>query len=181
MTRRCGAFPGSFNPLTIAHLHVAETARGEHDLDEVHLIVSEVALDKPAPPGPSFAKRVELLRADAEEYEWLQVQTTTSQLIVDIVEGYDVVIMGADKWRQVNEVRYYGSAAERDQAVAQLPKVVVAPRSGAEVPDDLRLDTAEEFHKVSSTQARSGNRALMAPKAAAEWTDSPVPDDAPRD
>lgn len=170
MTRRRGAFPGSFNPLTIAHLHVAQTARRAHDLDEVHLIVSEVALDKPTPPGPPFADRISLLEADAAEFEWLQVKTTASKLIVDIAEGYDVVIMGADKWRQVNEVGYYGSAAERDQAVSQLPKVVVAPRSGEGVPDDLRLETDQRFHAVSSTDARSGDRAMMAPHAAAKWT-----------
>ena len=159
---------------------MAQKARSEHGLDEVHLIVSEIALDKPTPPGPSFAERVELLQADADEYEWLQVKTTTSQLIVDIAKGYDVVIMGADKWRQVNEVRYYGSDTERDKAVAQLPKLVVAPRAGTGVPDDLRLDTAEEFHEISSTQARSGDRAVMAPKAAAGWTDGPVSDDGPK-
>ncbi len=171
---RKGVFPGSFNPLTIAHLEVARRARIDHALDEVHLVVSEVALDKPAPPGPSFAERISLLKADAAEFDWLHVATTTEQLIVDIASGYDVVIMGADKWRQVNDVRYYASEAHRDDAVERLPEVVVAPRSGDHVPDDLRLETSAEIHDISSTRARAGDRTVMAPHAAAKWADGPV-------
>lgn len=175
MTRRRGAFPGSFNPLTIAHLELARVARKEHDLAEVHLIVSEVALDKPSPPGPPFDDRIALLEADAAAFDWLVVETTSDTLIVDIAAGYDVVIMGADKWHQVNDARYYGSTTARDEAVARLPNVVVAPRSGATVPQELRLDTSEEIRTISSTQARSGDRAVMAPEAAKAW--SPLEED----
>ena len=167
-------FPGSFNPLTVAHLEVARRAREAHGLDEVHLVVSEVALDKPTPPGPSFTERISLLEADAAEFDWLQIATTDKQLIVDIAAGFDVVIMGADKWRQVNDVRYYASEAHRDDAVERLPEVVVAPRSGDHVPDDLRLETSAEIHDISSTRARAGDRTVMAPHAAAKWADGPV-------
>ena len=77
---RRGVFPGSFNPLTIAHLEVAEQARREHRLDVVDLVVSQVALDKPAPPGPSFEERIALLDADAAAYDWLFVKTTEQKL-----------------------------------------------------------------------------------------------------
>ena len=38
----CGraAYPGSFDPLTIAHLGIAEAAREHHDLDRVDLVIS---------------------------------------------------------------------------------------------------------------------------------------------
>lgn len=170
---RRGVFPGSFNPLTIAHLEVARRARQKHDLDEVHLVVSNVALDKPTPPGPSFEERVALLAADASEFDWLHVSTTEDQLIVDIASGFDVVIMGADKWQQVHDVRYYESDAERDSAVARLPQVVVAQRGTGEVPDELKLETPAELHEISSTRARAGERNLMAPHAAASWIDLP--------
>ena len=170
-TPRRGVFPGSFNPLTVAHLEIARRARDNHDLDEVHLVVSEVALDKSTPPGPPFDERIRLLNADAAEFDWLLIKTTTAKLIVTIATGYDMVIMGADKWRQVNDVRYYGSASERDDALDRLPQVVVAPRTGDEVPDDLRLETSAEIHDVSSTQARNGDRSLMAPHAAASWSE----------
>ena len=169
---RRGVFPGSFNPLTVAHLEVARRAREEHDLDEVHLAISLVALDKPAPPGPPFEERIAIIEADAAEFEWLMVTTTDQQLIVDIADGYDVVIMGADKWRQVNDASYYESVTGRDRALARLPQVVVAARTGAAVPENLLLTTDEQFHGVSSTEARAGNRQAMAPRASERWRDS---------
>jgi GNAT superfamily N-acetyltransferase len=171
---RRGVFPGSFNPLTIAHLAIVRQARAEHDLDEVDLVVSAVALDKPTPPGPPLDKRISLIEDDLANEPWLSVTTTDLQLIVDIAEGYDVVIMGADKWQQVNDVRYYGSSAERDDAVARLPQVVVAPRTGNAAPEELRLDTAPDLHDVSSTEARAGDRSIMAPSAATGWSHAPT-------
>ena len=167
--RRRGVFPGSFNPLTIAHLEIARQARTQHRLDEVHLVVSTVALDKPAPPGPSFEERMLLLEADAAAFDWLFVSTSERQLIVDIAEGYDIVIMGADKWHQVNDESYYSSTAERDAALLRLPQVAVAPREGSTTPDALVMHTPTELHGVSSTHARLGRRDLMAPHAAANW------------
>ena len=168
---RRGVFPGSFNPLTVAHLEVAEQARRKHQLEVVDLVVSVVALDKPTPPGPSFVERIALLNADASEHDWLSVKTTEKKLIADIADGYDVVIMGADKWIQVNESHYYDSVAARDAALKRLPKVVVAKRSGLDIVGAEVLDTDEAVHDVSSTQARSGDRDMMAPRAAEGWFD----------
>jgi len=166
---RRGVFPGSFNPLTIAHLEVARRARAEHALDEVVLMVSVVALDKPAPPGPPLQRRLELIEADVEDKPWLTVATTNAQLIVDIANGFDVVIMGADKWHQVNDVRYYENEAARDHAVARLRQVAVAPRSGNSTPPQFHLETSAEIHDVSSSRARAGDRDLMAPRTAEAW------------
>lgn len=168
---RRAVFPGSFNPLTVAHLEIANLAREQHDLDEVHFVVSHSALDKPDPEGPPFDQRVALLKADAQAHDWLVVETTELQLIADIAQGYDAVIMGADKWFQVNDERYYASEIERDAAVARLPTVIVAERAG-QVVDDSRataLRTPSELHHVSSTAARAGARYLMAPKARESW------------
>ncbi len=168
MARR-GVFPGSFNPLTIAHLEIAELARTRHELDEVHFVVSTIALDKPTPPGPSLSERVGLIEADLAAHPHFEVRVTDRQLIADIAEGYDVVIMGADKWAQVNDERYYDSPADRDAAVARLPEIAVATRDGAPAPEELRLETPAELREVSSTAARDGRRDLMAPEAARDW------------
>lgn len=166
---RRGVFPGSFNPLTVAHLGVAEQARADHRLDSIELVLSEVALDKPSPPGPPLEERVALIAEDIADYNWLSVRTTSHQLIADIAEGYDAVLMGADKWEQVNDSSYYGSEAERDAALERLPHVIVADRSGYDVPGEVRLETDEALHDVSSTQARAGNRSIMAPQAAKKY------------
>ncbi len=144
-----------------------------HDLDEVHLVVSRVALDKPAPPGPSFDERIAVLQTDAESYEWLEIRTTDDQLIADIATGYDAVIMGADKWEQVNDASYYLDEAARDAAVDSLPTVVVAQRFGLDIEGAHAtvLHTPDEIHDVSSTAAREGARDLMAPGAREHWHD----------
>ena len=171
-SKRRGVFPGSFNPLTVAHLAIAEQARQHSDLDSVDLVVSHVALDKPSPPGPSLEERVALIERDLSDRDWLSIKTTEHQLIVDIAEGYDVVLMGADKWAQVNDATYYDSVDERDRAVSRLPEVIVADRNGFVTPEALRMATDESLHDVSSTAARSGDRSIMAPVAAEEWRDA---------
>src|SRR4051812_26092062 len=126
---RRGAFPGSFNPLTLGHLAVAEVARTQCNLGEVDLIVSRVALAKEPVERPRLEDRVAVLRAAAASRPWLGVRVTDDQLIADIAAGYDVVIMGADKWAQVDDPAFYGGSTDaRDAAVARLPVVAVAPR-----------------------------------------------------
>jgi hypothetical protein len=86
------------------------------------------------------------------------VTTTPHRLIVDIATGYDLLVVGADKWAQVNDPSWYdGSESARDSALRALPPVLVVPRQGIEVPrhvDVLRLDPM--FDPVSSTAVRDG-------------------------
>lgn len=172
---RRGVFPGSFNPLTVAHVEIARLAHDRYELDTVVLVVSRVALDKPAPPGPGFEERLALLRADAAAHSWLAVEHTDKQLIAEIAQGFDVVIMGADKWIQVNDPAYYVDNAARDAALATLPTVVVAERAGVADPGDevTLLKTPADLHDVSSSAARAGNRDLMAPEARKHWKQRP--------
>lgn len=159
---RIGVYPGSFNPLTIAHVEIARVAKEKHHLDQVHLVVSEVALDKEAPPGPSFDERIVALRKHAAATTWLEIRITDMQLVADIAEGYDLVIMGADKWLQLHDERYYSSAQERDDALARLPPKAIAPREGFDVSPDLLLDIDPSFWAVSSTLARSTHAHYLA-------------------
>lgn len=178
---RRGVFPGSFNPPTHAHLAIAAAALEAHRLDRIVFSVSRISLGKSEVLVPTFDDRVTVLHAEAAEHEWLEVVVTDAQLIADIAQGYDVVIMGADKWTQINEPDWYGSDAERDRVLATLPTVVVAPRDGHEFsgigPEQTDLDTPEPIKSISSTGARAGQRAWMAPaaqrfdSATGAWTD----------
>jgi hypothetical protein len=172
-----GVYPGSFDPLTTAHLAVAEAARRAHDLTEVHLAVSRVALDKEATTVPLFRHRLDVLRRAVARRGWLRLVVTDRQLIADIAEGYGVVVMGADKWAQVHDLRFYRSEQARDEAVARLPTPAIAPRPPHPVPAAGRLDLPDDVAAVSSTRARAGGHRLMAPEAAdfdrrtGAWTD----------
>ena len=190
---RVGAYPGTFDPPTVAHLAVAEAALTQGGLDEVHLVLSRSPLGK-APTVPSFDDRVEVLEAVAATRPWLGVRVTDHRLVVDLATGYDAVIMGLDKWLQVLDPLWYGGSTEaRDRAVAGLPPVLLAPRTG---PDRAaagrpgepgagspggysvagpgaglhrlhRLEMHPDHGPVSSTLVRAGRVEWMLPEAAA--------------
>ena len=162
-----GAYPGSFNPLTVAHLAIAEAARERLHLDRVDLIVSRVPLGKEDMQRPLLDHRLEVLRRAARSRPWLGVVVTDAQLLADIAEGYDVLILGADKWAQVCDASYYGGSPDaRDAALARLPRLVVAPRPPFELPRCEVLQVPDALREVSSTTVRSGRREWMAAEAA---------------
>ncbi|MDY7103913.1 MAG: hypothetical protein S0880_22235 [Actinomycetota bacterium] len=165
---RTGVYPGSFNPPTVAHLAIAEAACHQRGLARVDLAISVAALDKEHVSLPLLEHRIEVLERTAASRDWLGVLVTEAQLIVDIADGYDLVVMGADKWHQVLDPRYYGdSAAARDEAFARLPDVAVAPRPPLEIPPERALVLPEELGEVSSSAVRDGTHHWMAPEAAA--------------
>jgi nicotinic acid mononucleotide adenylyltransferase len=168
---RIGCYPGTFNPPTVAHLAVAESALEVGRLVRVDLVVSRLPLGKETPETPTLDDRVAVLREVAATRPWLGVAVLEAQLIVDAAEGYDAVVMGADKWRQVTDPTWYGrDAAARDAAVARLPRVLVAARAG-DRPDGVELLAVDDAHgEVSATAIRAGRtgaRSWMLPEAAA--------------
>ena len=170
MTRRLGVYPGSFNPPTIGHLAIAQAALHQRGLDQVDLVVSRVALGKELVGRPTFDDRISVLEASVADIAGLEVAVTDHQLLVDIAQGYDVVVMGADKWAQVLDPAFYGhSAQDRDQAVAALTQLelAIAPRPPFEVPSGAELVVAAEMGSVSSSGARQGRLEWMTAAARA--------------
>jgi nicotinic acid mononucleotide adenylyltransferase/predicted RNA-binding protein with PIN domain len=160
-----GVFPGSFDPLTIAHLAIAAAARQQASLDGLDLAISRDTLGKDT-HHRSTAARVHAIQQAARSRPWLGVVVTNARLIADIARGYDVVVMGADKWAQVHDPAWYGGdAAQRDAAVAVLPRVLVVPRPGFDIEHADVLEIDEELTHVSSTRARAGEHGLIAPEA----------------
>lgn len=164
-----GVYPGSFNPPTTAHLAIAEAARDQRNLDRVVLSVSRAALAKEHVDHPRFDHRIEVIEASVANTDWLSVRVTEHQLLVDVAAGFDVLVVGADKWWQIQDpVWYDDDPAARDEAMAALPDLAVVARDGLDIPEDLRLHVAEDRTEgVSSTLARSGATELMTEAARA--------------
>lgn len=157
-----GVYPGSFDPLTVAHLAIAEAAQHAAPVDRIDLALSRVALGKDDGAHSSLDARAAAIRRAARTRPWLDVAITDAQLIAEIAAGYDVVVMGADKWAQVRDPAWYGGdAAARDRALAALPRVLVAPRPGFDVVGADVLDIDPEHAHVSSTRARAGEHHLV--------------------
>jgi hypothetical protein len=82
-------------------------------------------------------------------------------LLADIAAGYDVCVLGADKWHQLHDTEFYGGSEEaRDAALSRLPVLAVAPRADVASPRPgdrvVLLDVDPSFHRVSSTAVRRG-------------------------
>jgi hypothetical protein len=169
-------YPGSFDPPTLAHVTLAEAAVRQAGVTRVHLVLSRRPLGKEGRPGPTADQRAEVLLRVASGLPWLRVEVVDARLIVDIAQGYDAVVMGADKWAQVVDPSWYGgSAVARDAAIARLPRLLVAPRAG-EHPSSVAaaagvtaavtaLQVPPHLAGVSSTLARAGHHHLMLPEA----------------
>ena len=152
-----GCYPGSFDPPTIAHLAVAEAALRQAGLTRVDLVVSRRTLGKDHLDEATVARRVAALEAVAATRPWLGVRVAEGGLVAEIAEGYDAVVMGADKWAQVVDPAWYGgSAAARDAAVGRLPRVLVAPRAGERPAGVELLDQPDHLADVSATAVRDG-------------------------
>lgn len=170
---RLGCYPGSFAPLTAAHLAVAEAALAVGALDRVDLVLSLDALGRGDDALPDVHDRVAVLREVAARRPWLGVELRSERLIAELAAGYDAVVLGADKWRQVLDPRWYGDdPSARDEAVAGLPLVLVAPRAdddladaraaaghgtGRSMPEVRVLPVHDDHRAVSATAVRAGH------------------------
>jgi len=158
-----GVYPGTFDPLTVAHLAIADAAYAHLDIERLDLAISRAALGKEHLSTTTIDRRTDAIVAATSDRPWLAVVVVDSQLIVDVSVGYDVVVMGADKWAQVLDPKWYPNARAAHDAVARLPRVAIAPRFGFDVPDELRLTVPGGLEHVSATGVRAGRLEWAAP------------------
>lgn len=155
-------YPGSFDPLSIAHLAIAEAARAQLGVECVTMVLSTVALGKDPAHTSSIDERVAAIERVAEERPWLRARVTRRQLLADIAEGAAWLILGADKWHQIRETRFYVDTDDRDRALARLPPVAVVPRDGWSTPEPTAglvvLAVAATLGPVSATAIREHGR-----------------------
>src|SRR5438270_12394355 len=79
--RRLGILPGSFNPVTVAHLALARAALAH--VDEVVFVLPRVFPHKNY-SGASFGDRVAMLRAAAANQTAFSIATAEGGLFVEI-------------------------------------------------------------------------------------------------
>jgi nicotinic acid mononucleotide adenylyltransferase len=174
-----GAYPGSFNPPTVAHLAIAQAARLQCGLERVDLVVSRSPLAKEPHDLARLEDRLAVLEAIAAQRPWLGVRVTDARLLADMAEGYDVLIVGGDKWAQLVDPAWYGgSEAARDEALGRIRRIVVAPRHAHDLTGCEVLELGDVHLDVSATAARAGRTDWMAAEAAefdehtGAWTDA---------
>lgn len=133
---RLGLFGGSFDPVHIGHLLVAQAAREELRLDRLFVIPAAQSPFKPQSPPTQPKVRLALLRIALAGWPWAEIDTQEIErggvsYTIDTLRGYKsrfpgselFFLIGADhapmlpKWREADEL-------------ARLAGFVVIPRPG---------------------------------------------------
>jgi nicotinamide-nucleotide adenylyltransferase len=133
--RRLGVLTGSFNPLTRAHVALAQAGR-RAGLDIVLLAITVQTIDKERVAGLALDERLELLIRYARRRRRLAVGAFNQGLYVDQARALAArwpetalsFLIGYDKLLQILDPRYY---TDREAALAALftrADLLVAPR-----------------------------------------------------
>jgi nicotinate-nucleotide adenylyltransferase len=161
---RLGVFPGTFNPVTLAHLAIAEAALDS--VDEVLFVLPRQFPHKPY-SGASFAERVEMLCASLAHAPAFSLASSAGGLFAEIaVEcrqayGEDVrlsFLCGRDAAERVANWDY-GQPGALAAALRGFDMLVAARGGDYEPAPHLRqsvrrLELAAEFEAVSATEIR---------------------------
>jgi nicotinate-nucleotide adenylyltransferase len=168
---RIGIFGGSFDPVHLGHLLVAQAAREELNLNRLFFVPAAQSPFKPDSRPTSARERIAMLRLALAGSPWCEVDDQEIQrggvsYSIDTVRDYVrrlagarvFYLIGADnvaalpKWRDANEL-------------ARLAEFVVIPRPGeptAPFPPPFRGEVLSGFpFGVSSSQIRSRVRASL--------------------
>ncbi|HXB68458.1 MAG TPA: hypothetical protein VNY05_09450 [Candidatus Acidoferrales bacterium] len=161
---RLGVFPGTFNPITVAHVALVQAALSR--VDEVVYILPRVLPHK-LYSRAGFAQRLKLLCAAVEENEACSIASTDGGLFVEIAaecraaygpETMLTFLCGRDAAERI--VNWdYGDPGALGAMLRQFD-LLVAARSGEYAPpSEFRhairpLELAGEFDHVSATEVR---------------------------
>ena len=135
--QRLGILCGSFNPLTLAHVALAQHACRAFHLDQLLYTVAKVTVDKEEVTGMGLEDRLLLLLLHVEQHQRLGVALVNRGLYFEQAQAFQSLfdtrvglffIVGMDKLVQILAARYY---QDREAALDQLfalTSLVVANR-----------------------------------------------------
>lgn len=155
---RTGILGGTFDPIHIAHLHAAECALSQFELDRVLLIPAGDPWQKADHDVTSSQHRLEMCRLAVSDVVGLEVDdrevtrsgpTYTADTLASFPAGEDLfLILGADALSAIH-------TWERAHEVLNRARVIVAPRSGDYVYDEAHGDVLDMgLLDVSATDIR---------------------------
>ncbi len=109
--RHIALFGGTFDPVHLGHIHLAEEAKRNFNLDEVRFIPCRISPHKLTSTPSSAANRLEMLRLATADYSWALVDEleldrdspsyswqTAETIAASFPDDRLFWIMGADQW-----------------------------------------------------------------------------------
>lgn len=158
-SKRIGVFGGSFDPIHIGHLLIAEQFRSELSLDLVKFIPAKISPFKQGYTPTADKHRLEMLRLAVAAHPGLEVDPIEIQrggvsYTIDTVEQLQsnqpnakwFLLIGADS---LKDFKNWKSPDRLLEAV----ELIVAKRGGYPEPDWSELDGLVSQHKLRSIQA----------------------------
>ena len=135
--QRLGVLCGSFNPLTLAHVVLAQHACRAFHLDQLLYTVAKVTVDKERVTGMGLEDRLLLLLLHVERQQHLGVALVNRGLYFEQAQAFQSLfdtrvelffIVGMDKLVQILDARYYQDRAAALEQLFALTSLVVANR-----------------------------------------------------
>jgi len=161
---RIGLYGGSFDPVHLGHLLVAQAAREERSLDQIHFILAAQSPFKPQSNPAAPADRLRMLRSALAGFEAYHVDDQEIHrggvsYTIDTVRNYKTRFPDADLFFLIGADHIRQLPAWRDaHQLAEWLEFVVIPRPGQELeplPKPFRGQPLRGFPLgVSSSQIR---------------------------
>ena len=144
---RLGVLGGAYNPITLAHLAVAEAATAHFDIDEVLFLLPQVPPHKTI-FGASLEQRLEMMRLAVEDAPHAAVGLSTHGLFVDMYEGLLAIypqcpevffLTGRDAAERILAWRYDDAEAALKRMFESFHFIVCSRQGPFSLPDDPLL------------------------------------------
>ena len=159
--RKIGIFGGTFDPVHLGHLHLANLAREALGLDEVRFLPCQISPHKTGTAVSGPEDRCEMLRratsnipwAVVDDYEILQPGPSYSYLTAQAMAARFPTarlfwIMGGDQWQSLPRWK-------NPEQLAELVEFIVLARGETPQPrDGYRLHVVAGGHPASATEIR---------------------------
>ena len=152
--KRIGVFPGSFNPVTVAHLALANAALGF--VDEVVFVLPREFPHK-IWAGASFAQRLEVLESALLEFPQFSIAAAEGGLFLEIAaecreaygnEVHQSFLCGRDAAERI--VNWdYGRPDALHEMLSQFDFLVAGRQGKYMAPQDLGLDSVRAFQNLN--------------------------------
>ncbi|MBX3739920.1 MAG: nicotinate (nicotinamide) nucleotide adenylyltransferase [Akkermansiaceae bacterium] len=171
--RKIGLFGGTFDPVHLGHVHLADLARTAVGLDEVRFIPCQISPHKTGSHPASPAERLEMLELATAGLPWAVVDDieltgegpnfsylTAERMHARFPEDHLFWIMGGDQWAALPTWKHPEKLAAAVEFIVLARNDHPAPREGYR----MHLVTGE--HPASSTAIRQGERNHLHPAVA---------------
>lgn len=172
-TRKIGIFGGTFDPVHLGHIHLAQLAKESLGLDEVRFIPCQISPHKTGSPPASGEDRCEMLRLATADLPWAVVDRSelqrpapsysyqTAEALSTQFPGAQLFwIMGSDQWEALPHWK-------NPQQLAKDVEFVVLDRGNTPQPrEGYRLQSICGSHPASATAIR---KALARGEVSPQW------------